>query len=329
MNDSKQSVENPINTAQQAIAEIPVVDISALRDGSDPIKVAEALHKANTGLGFIYITGHGISEQLIASVQNAGMAFFRSDTTLKNTVPVTPNHRGWIKQGNAKMHDDAKADLKESFIWGYQNETGIYPDDHELRGPNQWPEAFPAMESLCMEYFEAAHEVAEHLMRGFALGLHLDEHFFLKTSDKPISRNSFVYYPPQTADTNNDQFGVSRHTDFGVLTVLCQDQVGGLEVENLQGEWIKAPPIEGTLIVNVGDLLARWTDGAYHSTPHRVINKSGKERLSLVLAYDPNPETMIDAQEVFGSDYVAKEPAIACGDYLTWRFQKAFKHKQV
>jgi isopenicillin N synthase-like dioxygenase len=317
MSDSKQNADA-----------IPVVDITALRNGSDPANVAAALHHANTGLGFIYITGHGIPEQLISSVQDAGMAFFRSSTAQKGTVPVTPSHRGWIKQGNAKMHDDAKADLKESFLWGYQSESGIYPDDHELRGPNQWPEAFPEMESLCMEYFQAAHEVAEHLMRGFALGLGLDARFFLRSSDKPISRNSFVYYPPQTANSSEGQFGVSRHTDFGVLTVLCQDKVGGLEVENLRGEWIKAPPIEGTLIVNVGDLLARWTDGAYHSTPHRVINKSGKERLSLVLAYDPNPETMIDPKEVFGSDYMAKEPAISCGDYLTWRFQKAFKHKQ-
>ena len=122
MNDSKNSAEDSPKLSQQAVDQIPVVDITALRDGSDPIKVAEALHEANTGLGFIYITGHGISEQLIASVQSAGMSFFRSDVIQKNTVPVTPSHRGWIKQGNAKMHDDAKSDLKESFIWGYQSE---------------------------------------------------------------------------------------------------------------------------------------------------------------------------------------------------------------
>ena len=111
-------------------------------------------------------------------------------------------------------------------------------------------------------------------------------------------------------------------------TILCQDNVGGLQVQNLEGEWVHAPPIEGTLLVNVGDLLSRWTDGAYKSTPHRVVNRSGKERLSLVLAFDPNPETLIDANEVFGATYHANNPPISCGDYLIWRFAKAFAYRK-
>ena len=179
-----------------------------------------------------------------------------------------------------------------------------------------------------MQYFSAAHGVAEHLMQGFALGLGLDKDFFLQTNDAPLSRTSFVYYPVQNESAGTDQFGVGPHTDFGVLTVLCQDSVGGLQVESLDGEWIQAPPIEGTLIINVADLLNRWTDGAYKSTPHRVVNSSGKERLSLVLAYDPNPETMIDAKDVFGANYTPKEDPITCGDYLSWRFAKAFAHRK-
>jgi len=179
-----------------------------------------------------------------------------------------------------------------------------------------------------MQYFTAAHGVAEHLMQGFAMGLNLDKDFFLQTNDAPLSRNSFVYYPVQEESAGKDQFGVGPHTDFGVLTVLCQDSVGGLQVENIDGEWIQAPPIPGTLIVNVADLLNRWTDGAYKSTPHRVVNSSGKERLSLVLAYDPNPETKIDAKDVFGADYTPKEDPITCGEYLNWRFAKAFSHKK-
>jgi len=124
-----------------------------------------------------------------------------------------------------------------------------------------------------------------------------------------------------------EQFGVGPHTDFGVLTVLCQDSVGGLQVEDINGDWVHAPPIEGTLIVNVGDLLSRWTDGAYKSTVHRVVNTSGRERLSLVLAFDPDPDTQIDAREVFGEDYKPAEEAISCGDYLVWRFKRAFSYR--
>ncbi|MEM7301432.1 MAG: 2-oxoglutarate and iron-dependent oxygenase domain-containing protein [Pseudomonadota bacterium] len=309
------------------MATIPVVDVAPLRDGSDPMSVAKALHEANIDLGFIYIKGHGIPDELIDTAREAALAFFRADNEQKGKVRITGNHRGWISVGGAKMDDDAKPDLKESFVWGYQSKDGRYPQDHELRGANKWPQDMPQIEKLCLEYFGKVHEVAEHLMRGFALGLGLDEQFFLRSNDKPMSRNSFVYYPPQPADAAADQFGVGAHTDFGMLTVLCQDSVGGLEVQTVSGDWISAPPIDGTLIVNVGDLLARWTDDTYNSTPHRVKNTSGQERLSIVCAYDPNPETAIDAREIFGADYQPKDPAITCGDYLTWRFAKAFAHK--
>ena len=101
-----------------------------------------------------------------------------------------------------------------------------------------------------------------------------------------------------------------------MLTVLCQDDVGGLQVQTARGEWIDAPPLAGTLVVNVGDLLARWTEGVCRSTPHRVINQSASERVSLVLAFDPDPETVIDARDVFGAQHRAKEAPITCGDYL-------------
>lgn len=307
---------------------IPVIDIGPLRNGSDPKSVAQALHAASEGLGFIYIKGHGIPDDVIDDARAAAFRFFRAPVARKETVRISSRHRGWIGMGGAKMDDDAVADLKESFLWGYQDADGDTPDDHPLRGPNQWPAFDADLEPLAMRYFHAAHEVAHHLMRGFALGLDLEEDFFLRTADKPLSRASFVYYPAQPADAGEDQFGVSPHTDFGVLTVLCQDSVGGLHIQDAEGEWIHAPPIDGTLIVNVADLLARWTGGAYKSTPHRVVNASGRERLSLVLAYDPNPETMIDARGIFGADYPAREEPITCGDYLVWRFDRAFSYRK-
>ncbi|MDF1748567.1 MAG: 2-oxoglutarate and iron-dependent oxygenase domain-containing protein [Alphaproteobacteria bacterium] len=314
--------------ARQMDAEsIPVIDITPLRDGSDPVPVAHALHAASRGLGFIYVKGHGIPDQVIDAAREAARFFFQAPDDKKAEISISPNHRGWLSAGGAKMQDDAQADLKESFIWGYQDETGLLPDNHALRGANKWPSFCPDLEAKAMAFFEQAHEVAYILMRGFALGLDLPENFFLRTSQHPLSRASFVFYPPQAEESGPNQFGVGPHTDFGVLTVLCQDTVGGLQVQDVSGDWIQAPPIEGTLLVNVGDLLARWTDGSYKSTPHRVVNSSGRQRLSLVLAYDPNPETLIDAKEVFGPDYQPSETAITCGDYLVWRFAKAFAYR--
>jgi len=307
---------------------IPVVDITALRDGSDPVGVARQLHAASQGLGFIYVSGHGIPEAIISGTRKLAFDFFRSEPEKKESVKISSSHRGWLAAGGARMGDKQKADLKESFVWGMQDENGDTVSDHPLRGRNQWPEFMPELESAAMEYFEHAHQVAHHLMRGFALGLGLDQQFFLKTSSRPLSRASFVYYPAQPAELGADQFGVGPHTDFGVLTVLCQDSVGGLQVEDINGEWIQAPPIDGTLVVNVADLLSRWTDGAYKSTPHRVVNSSGNERLSMVLAFDPNPETLIDPREIFGSDHIAQEEPTTCGDYLDWRFKKAFSYRK-
>ncbi|MGI9508242.1 MAG: isopenicillin N synthase family dioxygenase [Geminicoccaceae bacterium] len=307
---------------------IPVIDIGPLRDGSDPKSVADALHRASREVGFIYVANHGIPEALIRETREAALDFFRQPEEQKNQVAVSDKHRGYLGRGGATMQSGAKPDLKESFIFGYENADGVTPEDHPLRGANRWPTFMPDLKGRALNYFQAAHEVAHHLMRGFAIGLGKDAGFFLENTAKPMSRASFVYYPPQDATLGPDQFGVGPHTDFGVLTVLCQDDVGGLQVKDAGGDWVTAPPIEGTLVVNVGDLLARWTNDFYRSTPHRVVNSSGKERLSLVLAYDPEPETMIDPRALFGADVETRHEAITCGDYLVWRFAKSFAYRQ-
>jgi len=309
-------------------AAIPLVDITPLRDGSDPLGVATQLHSASQNLGFIYIKGHGIPEVVIEKARASAYEFFRCSDDEKATVKVSSRHRGWLGHGGAKMQEDAKSDLKESFIWGLQDSKGETVEDHPLRGSNRWPDFLPQLQTHSMTFFTHAHDVANHLMHGFALGLGKEEDLFLRSASRPLSRASYVYYPAQSAAAGEDQFGVGPHTDFGVLTVLCQDSVGGLQVQDVTGDWIEAPPIEGTLVVNVADLLARWTGGAYKSTPHRVVNSSGRERLSLVLAFDPDPETMIDVRSVFDEVPANAEEPITCGDYLIWRFDRAFAYRK-
>ena len=306
---------------------IPVIDVRSLRNGKDKSSVSKSLHHASKNLGFIYIKNHGVNEKVIQNIRKDGLNFFRKNTEEKLDVKISNKHRGWLGYGGAKMDDKAKPDLKESFIWGYQDDKGFSLDDHPLRGQNLWPKSVPTLEANAMEFFDQTHDLARDLLKGFAIGLNLEEDFFFKHSSKPLSRASLVYYPSQPINMGEDQFGVSSHTDFGVLTILCQDEVGGLQVQDINGEWFHAPPIPNTIIVNVADLLSRWTGGEYKSTPHRVVNSSGKERLSLVLAFDPNPETIIDANDVFGPNYRSKDNPITCGDYLIWRFGKAFSYR--
>ena len=197
-----------------------------------------------------------------------------------------------------------------------------------LLGPNVWPPSMPELEADVYPYFEAASACAEDLLRGFALGAGLDAEHFIRLRDRPVSRGSLQYYPPQPNGAAEDQFGVAPHTDFGVLTVLCQDEVGGLQIQRRNGEWAAMPPIPGTFVVNIGDLLERWSNRRYRSTVHRVINSSGRERLSLVLAYDPNFETLVDPNAFCAEGEAPHDEPITCGDYLLWRFRKAFSYRQ-
>ena len=130
--------------------------ISSLRDGTNPKAVARELHAASQGLGFIYIKGHGIPEAVIKSARANALAFFAQSEATKSTVKVSQKHRGWLGQGGAKMKDGAKADLKESFIWGHEDAAGKTLEDHPLRGANQWPDQPPAMQEQAMAYFNHA-----------------------------------------------------------------------------------------------------------------------------------------------------------------------------
>lgn len=305
---------------------IPLIDIGPLRDGADPGAVAEALHRASHEVGFIYVVNHGIDTAFLDATRATALDFFRRPLGDKLAIAISDKHRGFLRIGAARMDEGARPDLKESFVWGLEDEHGRAPDDHALRGDNRWPQDMPQLRSAAMRFLHEADRVARHLLEGFALGLGLERQFFLRTSSQPMSRAAFTYYPPQDASLGPNQFGVAPHTDFGVLTVLCQDEVGGLQVQHADGSWVEAPPIPGSLVINVGDLLSRWTNGVYRSTPHRVVNASGRERLSLVLAFDPDPATCIDARGVF-PDREPVEPAIACGDYLSWRFGKSFDYR--
>jgi isopenicillin N synthase-like dioxygenase len=307
---------------------VPVIDIKKINSTSNKIDIAKELYKASTDLGFIYIKNHDISENLINDLRTDGLNFFRSSTDDKSKVLITKKHRGWLGFGGAKMGDKAKPDLKESFIWGYQYDDGSLPDDHQLRGVNKWPKFLPSLQQNAMSYFHQINELAKNLLTCFAMGLNLKENFFIRNCNAPLSRASLVYYPDQPKEMGEMQFGVSEHTDFGLLTILCQDSVGGLQIKGLDGQWFHAPPIDGTLIVNVADLLSRWTGGIYKSTPHRVVNSSGQERLSIVLAFDPDPETLINPGEIPEIEKNTNEEPITCGDYLIWRFNKAFSYRK-
>ena len=313
--------------APLAFDEVPVIDIGSLRDGRDARGVGAELARAATEVGFLYVRNHGVDDATIASARRAGLALFGLPAAAKREARTNRFHHGWLGPDATKVHDDALPDLKESFNWGAEPAPGTQ-DPNPLAGPNVWPAALPGLEPDLAPWFDAASACAEDLLRGFALGADLDPEHFIRLRDRPLSRGSLQYYPPHPLEAGDDRFGVAPHTDFGMLTVLAQDDVGGLEIRRLDGTWVAMPPLPGTLVVNVGDLLERWSNRRFHSTVHRVINRSGRERLSLVLAYDPNFETVVDPGVFCERDEAPHEETIRCGDYLLWRFEKAFAYRR-
>ena len=312
-----------------ASGEVPVIDVGPLRDGSDPRGVGAELARAASEVGFLYIRNHGVGAATIESARRAGFDLFRLPAAAKHEARTNRFHHGYLGPGATKMYDDAPTDIKESFNWGVELE--LEPGaarPNPLAGPNVWPAAAPGFKRGVYPWFDAASACAEYLLRGFALGAGLDPEHFIRHRDQPLSRGSLQYYPPHPRDAGDDRFGVAPHTDFGMLTVLAQDDVGGLEIQRLTGEWVAVPPLPDTLVVNVGDLLERWSNRRYHSTVHRVINRSGRERLSLVLAYDPNFETSVDPGAFRTGDETPHDEPILCGDYLLWRFEKAFAYRR-
>jgi len=314
------------------VEQIPVIDIAGLASDQDAERrdVAAQMREAAERIGFFYVRNHGVPQDLVDRVFAASRAFFALPAEIKARATINEIHRGWLAVGQAKMYAGARIDLKESFLWGLE----LPADDPDVRagkklmGPNNWPDFMPEMRAALSRYYDEILACGHRLLRGFAISLDRDADFFGPHFRKPLARGSLVYYPPQPADLGEQQFGVAPHTDYGGLTLLSQDMTGGLQVLDKGGEWVTAHPIPGTLVINVGDLMARWTNNRFSSNAHRVINTSGRERYSVAVFFDPSYDTTIDPRDLLDDPSTAKYPATTCGDYIVGRFDKAFKYRQ-
>jgi isopenicillin N synthase-like dioxygenase len=200
--------------------------------------------------------------------------------------------------------------------------------DRSLIGPNTWPDDMPELRRALYGYYEEVIACARDLLRAFALALDLPADFFADKFDCPLARGSAIYYPPQPPGLGEAQFGVGPHSDYGCLTLLWQDDSGGLQVQGRSGAWVMAHPLPGTFVCNVGDLLARWSNDRFVSTPHRVINASGRERFSLPVFFDPNPETVIDPADLLAPGEAVHYPPTTAGAHVLARFNAAFSYRR-
>jgi len=317
-----------------AFTEIPLVDMAPLVENAPDAAhiVARGVGRYATEVGFFYIKNHGVSPALIDDLLASARRFFALSDEEKTRIRVNGLHRGYVNPGQAILSARAKPDFKESFVWGLE----LPPDDPDVRqgkalmGPNQWPEGVPELPACVDRYFRAIMQCGLTLLRAAAVSLDLPELFFAERYRKPLARGALLHYPPQPAWMGEDQFGTSAHTDYGCLTLLWQDTVGGLEVRNKAGQWITAPPVPGTFVVNLGDFMARWTNDRFASTPHRVVNRSGVERYSIPVFFDPDYDTVVECLPACqGPGNPPRYPRTTCGEYIKGRFDDVFVYRKI
>lgn len=307
---------------------IPIVDLGPVRAGNVG-EVSQALHDAFVGSGFCYIKNHGVPQAVIDEARARALAFFHLPLEEKLKSKPKESVRGFNAIGRTKMQYAEAPDYKEYFQIGLElpRDDPAVLAGQPLRGPNQWPESVPGFREAFSSYFEEIAVCGQTLLTAVAASLGAPTNFFVGKYDKPLQRTQAVYYPPHPTDHEGELFGVAPHTDYGCVTLLWQDDVGGLEVLHRSGEWVSAVPIPGTLVINIGDLLHRWSNDRYLSSQHRVTNRSGRERLSIATFYDPDFTAMVDPADLgLPPGTAARHQPVTAGDYIMGRINASQKH---
>jgi len=277
------------------IDRLPLIELGDARSvGSrDADAVATQLRDACCSVGFFYLAGHGVSQALLDAQLEWTRRFFALPLAVRQRVAMRNSsaRRGFEPIATQVLDAGTPPDLKESFYLG--RELGL---DHPYvsaglagYGANQWPEGIPGFRAQMEAYFGELTALSLDMMRILALSLELPRDYFDAMMRDPMPVLRLIHYPPHPPDARANQLGAGAHTDWGALTFLLQDDSGGLEVQNAAGDWVAAPPVPGTFVVNLGDMIERWTNGLYRSTLHRVLNRaSGRSRYSV--PYFSNPD---------------------------------------
>ena len=323
---------------------VPVIDIASARNGSHATRlaVAKQIGAACEDIGFFMVTGHDIPGEVIKRVDDLAREFFYRPQDEKMQVEIIPGQatRGYRSAGIstlARAGQDAPPDLRESLVTGSEAVPGdayyTQPTAARFFTPNRWPQNPPELRSAFETYYAACTTLASELMRLFALALDLPETFFDDKIDRQISALTVNHYPKQNAAPKPGQIRAGAHTDYGSLTILATDgSLGGLQVQ-VNGEWQDVMPAEGSFIINLGDLMAQWTNDRWRSTLHRVVNPPQEiaattDRQSTVFFHQPNFDAPVECLPTcLAPGEQPKYPPTTSGAHLMAEIAKTYAKK--
>lgn len=293
-------------------------------DAKARAQTARAFGEALETTGFAVVVGHGIPESLVQETYDALCEFFALPFEAKNasTPPEKAKGRGYLPIGIESvaktLNGETPPDLCEALVFG-----GLH---RELKGvlgkPNIWPEEPKTLRPLISSYCDRIVELTGHLARMSALALNLPEDYFDPSFADPSLTLRFVNYPDQVVPPKPGQLRYGEHHDYGALTILRQDTApGGLEIWQ-GGDWREVRRIPGSFVINVGDLMSRWTNGRWQSTLHRVSNPpreltGSTQRLSLVAFTGPNEKMEVACLPTCcDAEHPAQYEPVLAGDYI-------------
>jgi isopenicillin N synthase-like dioxygenase len=282
---------------------IPVIDIAGYLKGDRGAldRVARQLREALTTVGFFVLTGHDVPLALIDDAFAQAGRFHRLPMAKKLALKLNEHVNGYMAMGRyavftSDVNNNDKGDLNEAFF--IKRERG--PDDPLARsgrrfvGPNQWPDEadLPGFREAVLDYAAVMDGFARRLLPAVAVSLDLAPDWF----DQAFADSQFTlrlsHYPPVAAEPN--QFGIAPHTDSNFMTFLAQTEVPGLQVRLPSGEWLEVPYVPGSFAVNSGDMMVRWTNGRFKSTPHRALPPVGRDRYAIPFFLGPRFDQVIE-----------------------------------
>jgi isopenicillin N synthase-like dioxygenase len=317
-----------IDNTTDILTSLPVIRFS----GASEETLARQLDAAFSGMGFCYLTDIGVDSALVDGVFAASRRFHALARQAKDAIAMNSFHRGYMALKTSVIKTSTVARVtrpNDSDSFMLMHEVG--PDDprygRPLDGPNQWPE-LTDFRTPVLAYDQAMLGFCHRLLRPLALALGLPRDWFVPFFQQPTTFLRLLHYPPQTADAPDDAFGSAPHTDYGFVTILAQDASGGLEVRRRDGSWLPARPVPGTWVVNVADMLARWTNGRWQSTPHRVKNVSGGDRYSCPYFFDMSIDSVVQVLPTcHGAGNPPLFPPVRYGDYLMERLDRNYAYR--
>jgi isopenicillin N synthase-like dioxygenase len=317
---------------------IPVIDYGPYFAGEPGAlqHLAEALRDACENIGFFYALNHGVPQDTVDRAFAASRRFHALPLETKFSLRLNENNIGYMPmnasvQGASTVHKATKPNQNESFFISHDRGAD-HPDVRagiSLRGRNQWPDGMSDMRADMMAYFHALAAMCDRMLPPFAVALDMPEDFFAPFFANEAHANlRFLHYPPQE-DTSENTFGTAPHTDNSFMTALARTDVPGLAIRLPSGEWLPPPIIPGTFLINLGNMMRRWSNDRFLSTPHGVINESGTDRYSIAYFHSPNPASVIEClPSCVSADDPPRYPPAVYRDLVLEFYRKNYFHQR-